>query len=502
MRTHRLLALLLWGLAASAAAELPDIHPAGIRGTLILGGAKSIKPALNTFMKAAGGEDAKILVITTDDPTATCETLRVMRQLAPDVTVQASRETDPATAIQGMTGLWLTGSNLQGLRDLAQDTNLREALDTFLKSGQVIGATGMPTQTLGTFHDDANPGLKQLPDAVIGHPYPGSVIKRFPHIVAYELEEDAALLIHGRLLRSIGAGRIDIRRNLRNGEPPVTLTLSPEHPLADLTALRRTARDSTLQRPTKAPKPNVRNGTLILIGGGGMPAGIVDRFVKLAGGQDARIVVLPTAVPDPIRKPYRIDETFRKAGAGKVTVLPGRTLKKVESAEYLAAFKEATGLWFGGGRQWRFVDAYLGTRAHPLMHDVLRRGGVVMGSSAGASIQAEYLARGNPLGNLKVMAPGYERGLNVLHGTAVDQHFSQRNRFEDLKKLTQAHPRLLGIGIDESTALIVRKKIGAVAGKGKVFFYDNRTGSNPKQIAIPNGGRFNLTARKVVDVSK
>ena len=96
------------------------------------------------------------------------------------------------------------------------------------------------------------------------------------------------------------------------------------------------------------------------------------------------------------------------------------------------------------------------------------------------------------------MALGYERGLNFLPGVAVDQHFSQRNRFNDLKALTKAKPQLLGIGIDESTALIVRKAIGEVAGRGKVFFYDNRASNEPKQSAVSNRERFNLVTRKII----
>ena len=87
--------------------------------------------------------------------------------------------------------------------------------------------------------------------------------------------------------------------------------------------------------------------------------------------------------------------------------------------EFLKHLSEATGIWFGGGRQWNFVDSYYGTKAHQLMLDVLDRGGVVGGSSAGASIQGEYLARANPVANFDIMAPGYERGLGFISGVAI-----------------------------------------------------------------------------------
>ena len=95
-----------------------------------------------------------------------------------------------------------------------------------------------------------------------------------------------------------------------------------------------------------------------------------------------------------------------------------------------------------------------------------------MGSSAGASIQAEYMVRGNPLGNQEMMAEGYEQGFGFLRGVAIDQHFTGRNRFADMSSLMQHFPQLLGIGIDGGTAIIVEGSTANVVGKGSVHFYD------------------------------
>ena len=112
------------------------------------------------------------------------------------------------------------------------------------------------------------------------------------------------------------------------------------------------------------------------------------------------------------------------------------------------------------------------------MKEVLQRGGVIAGSSAGASIQARYLARANPLGNIDIMAAGYERGgLGFISGVAIDQHFSQRRRQADMSSLVNRYPQLLGIGIDERTALVVRKSVAKVIGEGDVYFYDRQTRS-------------------------
>jgi cyanophycinase len=191
---------------------------------------------------------------------------------------------------------------------------------------------------------------------------------------------------------------------------------------------------------------------------------------------------------------------LERAGARNVRVLPARELKDVDDPKNLDVLRQAKGIWFDGGRQWRYVDAYEGTRAEELFRDVLRRGGVIGGSSAGASIQADYLVRGSPLGNMEMMSEGYERGLGFLPGVAVDQHFSQRKRFPDMTAVVKTFPQLLGIGIDEATALVVQGHTGEVLGRGKVYFYDRGKPvkeGEPDYEAVPAGGRYDLKERRV-----
>jgi len=117
-------------------------------------------------------------------------------------------------------------------------------------------------------------------------------------------------------------------------------------------------------------------------------------------------------------------------------------------------------------------------------------------------IQARYLARATPIQNFQIMAPGYERGgLGFLSGVAIDQHFSQRGRHPDMTQLVNTYPQLLGIGIDESTALTVEGSIARVSGAGKVHFYDRRQPVQPDQpdfIALEDGQAYDLAERVVV----
>ncbi len=109
--------------------------------------------------------------------------------------------------------------------------------------------------------------------------------------------------------------------------------------------------------------------------------------------------------------------------------------------------------------------------------------------------------RGSPLGNTEMMCEGYERGLGFLPVVAVDQHFTRRNRFADMTALMKAYPQILGIGIDESTALVVHGHVGNVLGRGKVHFYDRNKPvpqGGPDYEAVPAGGRYDLKERKVL----
>lgn len=269
----------------------------------------------------------------------------------------------------------------------------------------------------------------------------------------------------------------------------------------DLTALRRSLRKELVPPFRRNALRTVSHGSLLIVGGGRLSNRHIKRFVADAGGERAKIVIFPTSLPDPIPESLSIEKTLRKEVVDKITVLRDRELSKVESSEFLEAIDEATGIWFNGGRQWRFVDAYQDTAAESAIHRLLRRGGVIGGSSAGASIQGDYLARGNPLGNMEIMARGYEKGLGFLPGVAIDQHFSQRNRLPQLKQLVSRYPQFLGIGIDESTAIYVKKNIAEIMGKGEVYFL-NQANGGLRIITLKDGHRFDLATLNPLEEAK
>src|SRR4029077_987131 len=120
------------------------------------------------------------------------------------------------------------------------------------------------------------------------------------------------------------------------------------------------------------------------------------------------------------------------------------------------------------------VDSYAHTRTQREVERVLERGGVVAGSSAGASILSSYMVRGARENNYIMMAPGYEEGFGLIKGVAIDQHMLTRNRQDDLEEVVAKHPDVLGIGIDESTAIIVQGQQFEIVGASKVAIHDGR----------------------------
>ncbi len=215
-------------------------------------------------------------------------------------------------------------------------------------------------------------------------------------------------------------------------------------------------------------------GTLYIVGG----AASLDNyheFIALAGGPEAKIVVVPTAGGAETYDAERIITQWRERyGTNNVTVLHTTDPAVADTEDFVRDLLEADAVFFLGGRQWHLVDAYYGTRTHQEFHRLLARGGVIGGSSAGASIQASFLARGAEEGNTLMIAPEPEHrvGLGFLRNAAVDQHIDRRDRWDDLREIIVEHPRLIGIGISEATAVIVQKDRFRVSGRGQVAVHD------------------------------
>ncbi len=242
------------------------------------------------------------------------------------------------------------------------------------------------------------------------------------------------------------------------------------------------------------------NGSLVIVGGGLRDQAIITRFLELAGGTDELIVVIPTAGGrDNYDQYWRGLRQFKEAGATNLTILHTYDPKVADTNEFARPINKARGVWFSGGRQWRLADSYLNTKVHQALLDLLERGGVIGGSSAGATIQGSYLARGDTKTNT-IMMGDQEQGFGFIRKVAVDQHILKRNRQFDLLEIIKARPELLGIGLDEDTAIVVQGDQFEVIGQSYVAIYDHTRmlDSGGLFYFLAPGDRYNLKTREAL----
>ena len=240
-------------------------------------------------------------------------------------------------------------------------------------------------------------------------------------------------------------------------------------------------------------------GTLLIIGGAASNI-FYEKFMELVGGPDAPIVVIPTAVSSDILSPEDLENfknSFVRRGFNNVTVLHTRDREEANSQSFVESIQKAKGVWFSGGRQWRHADSYLNTLTHKAFFELLSRGGVIAGSSAGATIQGSYLARGDTKMNT-IMMGDHEEGLGFVTNVAIDQHLFARNRQFDIFEILENRPELLGIGLDENTGIIVKGDQFSVFGSSYVAIYDGTRWSAERDTiySLPKGSRdFYLLGR-------
>jgi len=234
---------------------------------------------------------------------------------------------------------------------------------------------------------------------------------------------------------------------------------------------------ATSASPT--PSPDLPRGSLVIVGGGERSEAMMRRFVELAGGRGARIAVVPNASSEP-------EDTGRGLGARAFVYYIDRRAAATEAAA--RGLDSATGIWFSGGDQVRVTAALAGTPVLRVMQRRYREGAVVGGTSAGAAIMSDSMITGNqtPPGDTTGYYgdeyPAIARhrveivpGLGFLPQAIVDQHFIRRERHNRLLSAVLERPSLLGVGIDESTALEVGPDgRWRVLGESSVVIYDAR----------------------------
>src|SRR5260370_26805400 len=178
-----------------------------------------------------------------------------------------------------------------------------------------------------------------------------------------------------------------------------------------------------------------------------------------------------------------------------VTVLHTRDRVRANSPGFVEPLRRASGVWIGGGRQYRLAEAYLGTAVEREIKALLARGGVVGGGSAGAMIQGSFLVRGAPSEDNSIMvSPGHTVGFGLLPNSAIDQHVNTRGREHDLDPVIAEHPDLLGIGIDQDASIVVHGDSFFVVG-GQVAIHDRKMHKGAPYYFLSAGQSYNLKSR-------
>ncbi|GHT29634.1 cyanophycinase [Planctomycetales bacterium] len=246
-------------------------------------------------------------------------------------------------------------------------------------------------------------------------------------------------------------------------------------------------------------------GSLVIIGGGTIPDAIWDKIVELGGGKEnARFVAVTNASLERGDQAHlkSVEPLRQRIGDANVTLFELKSIEEANDEKNLEVLKNATGIFFCGGQQIRIADAYLDTLAQKEFHNVLARGGVIAGTSAGATIQGSIMGL-NRKGMVIPAGSNAEgeltRGFGFLRDSVIAQHLLTRNRQFNLVNFVKAFPQLLGIGLDESTAIVVIKDEFEVIGNSYVAIYG--TGEAPF-FFLKAGQKYDLKKHKTIKVQK
>jgi cyanophycinase len=262
-----------------------------------------------------------------------------------------------------------------------------------------------------------------------------------------------------------------------------------------------------------------RKGDLIIIGGAEDKYGekrILEEVLEAMGGQDARIGIITTASERSAEVGEEYREVFSRLGARNVDILDLKTRDDANSQEYADRIRDSTGFFFTGGDQLRITSILGGSRAYRELYYSYRQGTAVAGTSAGASaMSGTMIVEGNSNDAARKCTLKMAPGLNFLEGVIIDQHFDQRGRLGRLLCGVAENPGILGIGIDEDTAIrVFPEEYFEVLGSNAVTLIDgsnikssNVSETNPNEIlaissaeihVLSKGYGFDLKQREVL----
>ncbi|MFL5478792.1 MAG: cyanophycinase [Gemmatimonadaceae bacterium] len=255
--------------------------------------------------------------------------------------------------------------------------------------------------------------------------------------------------------------------------------------------------------PTRTARRRLRDakGTLILIGGGTSATGeALGKFIELSEARSgAAIIGFTTASSQPATARDLWLADLAQGGATNVSIPLVETRDKASDPGIVEQVRKARGIFLGGGDQVKLVSCLSGTPLEDAIREAYFDGAIVCGTSAGAAALTKTTLAGNEVdeeGKLVEQYIGPGLGLLGYH-TLVDTHFTQRRRLYRLFVAIAEFPALMGLGIDEDTALVVKREIGTVVGKGAVTFVDGSSVRYNNSSEVTKGPELTISALRV-----
>lgn len=265
------------------------------------------------------------------------------------------------------------------------------------------------------------------------------------------------------------------------------------------------------------------NGNLLIIGGAEDKWGqskVLKHAIEMCGGTDSKIMVLTTATqkPEEVGAEYR--KVFTRLGVHSIDVLNIDNRVHANNDDTAQKISAASGVFFTGGDQLRITSILGGTKTVTALFDLYKKGVPIIGTSAGASVMSSVMiVDGNSNSAARKCTLGMSPGLGFMEQVIIDQHFEQRGRLGRLLVGVAQNPSVLGIGIDEDTAIKVYSNASfEVVGTNCVTIIDGQSiqESNVSELApeeiialsnvtihvLPNGFGYDLSQKKIYKVQK
>jgi cyanophycinase len=502
------------------------------QGTLLIDGGNDHGGAMDTFLSLAGGPEAPIVVIPTagadenygpDAPAA----VLLRKRGAKNVRVLHTRERTVANSpefaapLKAARGVWISGGKQGHLAKAYLHTLVHRELFGVLERGGIVAGTSAGASIQGSYlyggHSGGDIGFGFVRDSAIGQHYirrqrhlPATsglvkIVGRDPGLLGIGIDEDTFILVRGDVFEVRGSSKVAVCDARQPGWPKkeahaflfegdkydlkkrLILPGKSQATASQWKDAGKNWREPAAQWKTVGPA----KGTLLLSGAQTTPA-IVKRFLELAGGGAARIVVIPTA--DAMhRKQTNADVAMlRRFGAANLELLHTTDRREANSTAFAEPLRKAQAVWICGGEQWRLADSYLHTLVHKELFGLLERGGIVAGSGSGARFLAQHMP-GDP--------NGWSQGCGFLRQSSVHTWLSKKRLTDEVVAVLKPQPALLGIGLDEKTAVVVQGDQLEVLGEGKAAMFDATCAGWPWEgdeafLLLGPGERYDLKTRQ------